>query len=186
MGRGRVYIISPVSHKTHSSSYSFISQSVSKKKSRVKQEEVVMAADPESIAEALVALEITDLAPLKACNSLVDEFHLIKRTYFRKILVAHPDKGGDPAGNSFYLLHMETHSVVSANLPRRHSLFHAEFRLVNTAFELLRSVFEEGGVASFANAAEAKKKRQGGGGGGGGAYRSRQTRKSRLLPARPF
>ncbi|KAI8614747.1 hypothetical protein BC830DRAFT_1125914 [Chytriomyces sp. MP71] len=57
-------------------------------------------------------------------ESLEEEYAVIKRAYFKKILTCHPDKGGDPS----------------------------TFRAVNSAFESIRSAFETRSVASFASA----------------------------------
>ena len=53
--------------------------------------------DESTIAFKLKVLGIEDLTDLaSSCHTLQDEFRAIKKAYFRKILVAHPDKGGDP------------------------------------------------------------------------------------------
>ncbi|KAK7233334.1 hypothetical protein SO694_00109070 [Aureococcus anophagefferens] len=57
-----------------------------------------------------------------ACGNIEDEFKVIKKAYHRKILVAHPDKGGDAA----------------------------TFREVNASFEVLRGYFDKKKVDSFA------------------------------------
>ena len=55
------------------------------------------------------------------CNSIEEEFKVIKKRYFKKVLVSHPDKGGD-----------------------------AEvFRQVQTSFEVLRDLYDKGLVSSF-------------------------------------
>lgn len=52
---------------------------------------------------------------LQQCDGDLDqEFGWIKKAYFKRVLVVHPDKGGSDA----------------------------DFRLVNTGFELLRTLFE--------------------------------------------
>lgn len=60
------------------------------------------------------------------CNNVQEEFSKIKKAYFRKVLVAHPDKGGDPE----------------------------LFRAVQTSFEVLRDLFDSARVDSFATSAE--------------------------------
>jgi hypothetical protein len=35
-------------------------------------------------------------ADLSECESVAEEFVRIKKMYFKRVLVAHPDKGGDP------------------------------------------------------------------------------------------
>mmetsp|Transcript_75911 Transcript_75911/g.143096 ORF Transcript_75911/g.143096 Transcript_75911/m.143096 type:complete len:465 (+) Transcript_75911:73-1467(+) len=64
------------------------------------------------------------LAGLKSCGSLPEEWSLIKKAYFKKILTCHPDKGGDAA----------------------------IFRDVQAAFEVLRKLFDDAAVESFADA----------------------------------
>lgn len=66
---------------------------------------------------------------LSDCVSLADEFKVIKKHYFKKILVAHPDKGGDA----------ET------------------FRQLNAAFQKIRVSFEKRAIDSFSSAASASK-----------------------------
>ncbi|CAN0086778.1 unnamed protein product, partial [Sphacelaria rigidula] len=70
-------------------------------------------------------------ADLGGCSNLTEEFAIIKRAYFKKVLVVHPDKGGSAK----------------------------EFRDVNESFELIRSLFEKKAVSSFATAAEATHER---------------------------
>lgn len=77
---------------------------------------------------AAIGLSVQDLC---VCTNLTEEFTLIKRAYFKKVLVVHPDKGGNPE----------------------------EFRNVNTSFELIRSLFEKQAVSSFVNAAETSRAR---------------------------
>ncbi|KAL7518672.1 hypothetical protein ACHAWX_003482 [Stephanocyclus meneghinianus] len=55
---------------------------------------------------------------LKNCDSLEEEFRVIKKIYHEKILKEHPDKGGDPA----------------------------VFRETRAAFEVLRCLYQEGSV----------------------------------------
>jgi hypothetical protein len=71
----------------------------------------------------LQCLKIIGVLPtdLTSCDSLQQEFVNIKRVYFKKILVCHPDKGGD-----------------------------AEvFRNVQTSFEVLRGIYEKEAISSF-------------------------------------
>eukprot|EP00928_Gymnodinium_smaydae_P009578 TRINITY_DN1358_c0_g2_i1.p1 TRINITY_DN1358_c0_g2~~TRINITY_DN1358_c0_g2_i1.p1 ORF type:complete len:480 (+),score=70.28 TRINITY_DN1358_c0_g2_i1:104-1543(+) len=59
---------------------------------------------------------------LSSCAGFHAEWALIKKGYFKKVLSSHPDKGGDPA----------------------------VFRDVQTSFEVLRKIFEEAKIVSFA------------------------------------
>ena len=62
------------------------------------------------------------------CESIDEEFSVIKRSYFKKVLKLHPDKGGD---------------VV-------------QFRAVQSAFEVLRDMYDTGSVGeSFVSCASA-------------------------------
>eukprot|EP00752_Nemacystus_decipiens_P004579 g4179.t1 len=109
-----------------------------------------------SIQRCLGTIGIDAAKSLSGCTNLTEEFTAIKKAYFRKILVCHPDKGGDAA----------------------------VFRDVNSSFELIRKLYEDKAVTSFAAAAESTQDRydydygskgssgsgsRGGGGGGGGA-----------------
>lgn len=67
---------------------------------------------------ATVGVGTKDLA---AAGTLSEEWSLLKKAYFKKILVVHPDKGGDAA----------------------------VFRDVQATFEVLRKIFEEGAIKSF-------------------------------------
>ena len=58
---------------------------------------------------------------LLECANLEDEFKLIKKCYFKEILIAHPDKGGDAE----------------------------KFRQINEAFQKIREAFEKRAVTSF-------------------------------------
>lgn len=58
------------------------------------------------------------------CSTLDEEFKLLKRKYFRRVLSSHPDKGGDVQ----------------------------VFRQVQSSFEVLRSLYEGRKVGSFADA----------------------------------
>ncbi|CAN0216891.1 unnamed protein product [Scytosiphon promiscuus] len=80
-----------------------------------------------SVGRCLASIGVDATRDLGACSSLTEEFTKIKRAYFRKILVVHPDKGGDAA----------------------------EFREVNAAWELIRKLYEDRAVGSFADAAAA-------------------------------
>jgi len=64
------------------------------------------------------------LSALTKCGTLNEEWSLIKRTYFKKILVVHPDKGGDAK----------------------------TFRDVQAAFEVLRTLFDSADFKSFSDA----------------------------------
>ena len=57
------------------------------------------------------------------CQSLDEEWQVIKKQYFKKIRISHPDKGGDAA----------------------------VFRKVQTSFEVLRDIFDKNTVSSFIN-----------------------------------
>ena len=63
---------------------------------------------------------------LEGCQTLREEFQGIKKVYFRKILEAHPDKGGDPQ----------------------------VFRSVQTSFEVLREIFAQSKISSFVTEAD--------------------------------
>ncbi|KAI8897827.1 hypothetical protein BC833DRAFT_592187 [Globomyces pollinis-pini] len=79
---------------------------------------------PTTIKQCLDHIQIS-ITSLESCSSLDEEFKLIKKAYFQKILKVHPDKGGD-AG---------------------------EFRAVNTAWETIRVIFEKSSISSFAKSA---------------------------------
>lgn len=111
-----------------------------------------------SVRRCLASIGIDAARDLSTCSSLTEEFTAIKRAYFRKILVVHPDKGGDAA----------------------------EFRDVNSSWELIRKLYEDRAVGSFADAAAApaqdkydydyaEKKTRGGGGGSGWASTTPRT-----------
>jgi len=57
------------------------------------------------------------------CIALDQEWSVIKKAYFKKILVAHPDKGGDSDS----------------------------FRKIQTSFELLREIYEKKEIVSFSS-----------------------------------
>ena len=64
-----------------------------------------------TVKDCLAAIDV-DPSVLQPADGLEAEWAIIKKAYFKKILAAHPDKGGDPA----------------------------VFRNVQTAFEVLRLV----------------------------------------------
>ena len=49
---------------------------------------------PSTVASCLAAISVQP-AVLSAASSLEEEFATIKKAYFRRVLAAHPDKGGD-------------------------------------------------------------------------------------------
>ena len=78
---------------------------------------------PKTIAACLKAIEEALPDALARASNLQEEFSLIKKSYFRVVLRAHPDKGGDPAA----------------------------FRRVQAAFEVVRDLYDSGRVGSFVN-----------------------------------
>lgn len=66
------------------------------------------------------------LTGLTSCGNLGEEWSFIKKAYFKKILLVHPDKGGDAA----------------------------VFRDVQAAFEALRKLFDEAAIESFSSSLE--------------------------------
>lgn len=79
---------------------------------------------PQTVASCLETIHV-QVATLSSCASLDDEFAIVKKAYFRRILATHPDKGGDSA----------------------------TFRKVQAAFDVLRGLFDSGRVgSSFATA----------------------------------
>jgi hypothetical protein len=74
---------------------------------------------PRTVETALAKLSVS-ASSLAACADLDEEWSIIKKAFFRKALVAHPDKGGDAAA----------------------------FRVVQSAFEALRSLYD-GADAGF-------------------------------------
>jgi hypothetical protein len=72
--------------------------------------------------QACLALFGVDLVSLAACGSVCDEWKAIKKGYFKTILMCHPDKGGDAS----------------------------VFRDVQSAFEVMRVLFDSGKMVSFA------------------------------------
>lgn len=76
----------------------------------------------DTIQDCLKTLEIsTDELLTKCQNDLTNEFKFIKKQYFQKVLVCHPDKGGDA----------ET------------------FREVQSCFEVIRELYQSGKISSF-------------------------------------
>jgi len=81
--------------------------------------------DKKTIREMLEALDLDKAVSFKECDNIGDEFALIKRAYFKKVLVCHPDKGGNVD----------------------------VFRNVQVSFEVLRELFDsESAGESFATA----------------------------------
>jgi hypothetical protein len=87
-----------------------------------------------SIVDCLVDCGVESPAVFEDCESLDEEFGIIKRVYFAKILNEHPDKGGDAE----------------------------RFRTTRAAFEVLRELHSKGRVrrGSFASYLTAKEKQQ--------------------------
>mmetsp|Transcript_11387 Transcript_11387/g.27144 ORF Transcript_11387/g.27144 Transcript_11387/m.27144 type:complete len:994 (+) Transcript_11387:336-3317(+) len=84
---------------------------------------------PHNVAQCLLALGITpDIRDglFADCDSMEDEFKVIKTLYRAKILEDHPDKGGDPA----------------------------VFRKTRAAFYVIRDLKNNGGVTSFLSVAK--------------------------------
>ncbi len=73
-----------------------------------------------SVKSCLASLSLT-VESFQGCSNIEQEFSTIKKVYFKLILVAHPDKGGDPQ----------------------------VFQKVNDAFERLRHVYEQGLIGLF-------------------------------------
>jgi NAD-dependent DNA ligase len=82
-----------------------------------------------TVKSCLAAINL-EFSVLSGCCNLLDEFQAIKKAYFKKILVVHPDKGGDPEA----------------------------FRLANKCFEHLRTMFESKKISSFKKAASKNEK----------------------------
>ena len=68
-----------------------------------------------TINDCLSSIGVVDPKFFDGTGSLDEEFSKIKKAYFKKVLVSHPDKGGNAD----------------------------DFRNVQTAFELLRTMFEK-------------------------------------------
>ncbi|KAH8076371.1 hypothetical protein JL721_369 [Aureococcus anophagefferens] len=79
-----------------------------------------------TIAKCLESMDVDSSSAFVACGNIDEEWKLVKKAYYKKILVAHPDKGGDAAA----------------------------FREVNVAFEVLRGYYDKKKVGSFATAAK--------------------------------
>ena len=79
-----------------------------------------------TVQECLASVEANSSDFFLGCESLDEEFSRIKKAYFRIVLKTHPDKGGN----------------VDA------------FRDVQTAFELLREIFDSRGIESFASSSK--------------------------------
>ncbi|CAM9203075.1 unnamed protein product, partial [Hapterophycus canaliculatus] len=114
-----------------------------------------------SVRRCLASIGVDAARDLSRCSSLTEEFTAIKRAYFRKILVVHPDKGGDAA----------------------------EFRDVNSSWELIRKLYEDRAVGSFADAASAPAQdrydydyaqKDSGSRGGGGSGRASSTPRTHM------
>lgn len=76
-----------------------------------------------TIKDCLAAVGLP-VSGLSGCVSLKEEWAVVKKTYFRKVLTVHPDKGGSAA----------------------------TFRDVQAAFEVLRTIFDASSVSSFSAA----------------------------------
>jgi hypothetical protein len=50
-----------------------------------------------TIRECLLDIGIDEAAIFVDCDSLDSEFKILKKAYFKKVLVVHPDKGGTAA-----------------------------------------------------------------------------------------
>lgn len=85
-----------------------------------------MAPRGATIAKCLESMDVDSSSAFVACGNIDEEWKLVKKAYYKKILVAHPDKGGDAAA----------------------------FREVNVAFEVLRGYYDKKKVGSFATAAK--------------------------------
>ena len=73
-----------------------------------------------TIKACLKSIGVDDGA-LEGLASLPEEWAVIKKAYFKKVLKTHPDKGGDPDA----------------------------FRAVQASFEVLRDLYDSAQVASF-------------------------------------
>ncbi|KAH8095967.1 hypothetical protein JL720_3304 [Aureococcus anophagefferens] len=85
-----------------------------------------MAPRGATIAKCLESMDVDSSSAFVACGNIDEEWKLVKKAYYKKILVAHPDKGGDVRG----------------------------VREVNVAFEVLRGYYDKKKVGSFATAAK--------------------------------
>lgn len=77
-----------------------------------------------TIQTCLTAIGVIN-SDFSTCITVQEEFRVVKKVYFAKILISHPDKGGDAA----------------------------IFREVQTSFEVLREMFDKGKIDSFAKSA---------------------------------
>ena len=50
-----------------------------------------------TLARCLESLEVDSSSAFAACGNIVDEFKVVKKAYFKRVLATHPDKGGDAA-----------------------------------------------------------------------------------------
>ena len=83
-----------------------------------------------TVAKCLAAIGVEDAAKtLEGCESLEAEFRVLKSSYHRAVLRAHPDKGGD----------------------------REVFEDIQNSFEVLRGMFANREVDSFAQAAASRK-----------------------------
>jgi len=48
-----------------------------------------------TIAKCLESMDVDSSSAFVACGNIDEEWKLVKKAYYKKILVAHPDKGGD-------------------------------------------------------------------------------------------
>ena len=79
-------------------------------------------ASARTVSQCLSTIGV-DMEALQGCINVEEEFFTIKRTYFKTILLCHPDKGGDAA----------------------------TFRNVQTSFEVLRELQDSNRIISFYN-----------------------------------
>ena len=93
-----------------------------------------------SVKECLDAIGVP-VGNLAGCANVSDEWSVIKKSYFRKILKCHPDKGG--AGTCKPFFHSRSLLLCSGSTE--------EFRHVQAAFEGLRLMYDTG-PASFTSA----------------------------------
>jgi hypothetical protein len=75
----------------------------------------------QTVAECLASIGVTD-AQLSSASNLEEEFQTIKKAYHKRVLIVHPDKGGDAA----------------------------RFREVTACFEALKDMFTCKRISSFA------------------------------------
>ena len=84
-----------------------------------------MAPRGATIARCLESIDVDPTTHFAAVANVDDEWKLVKKAYYKKALATHPDKGGDAA----------------------------EFRDVQSAFEVLRDFFDKGRVDTFRSTA---------------------------------